>query len=189
MISATITAAFMLTSLFPSPFIPSNFQLQLQSLVVVWESSFLWDRAVTVPVQPDSFGITPNTKLPAPRPFSLLSCPFLPSQIFLQPCLIGALLSLSFFGLPPCQSNAIRPGAGANPLLWLLLLTNPRPKIPKSQWSGKSRDPGERERGQSCGISGGGRGHPLRTRLSPGAAGHLDSPGDRGDLWIAGLLC
>lgn len=96
---------------------------------VFWDSSFLRDSAGTVPMEPDSFGIAPSTKLPAPCPFSRLTCPFPLSQIFLQPCLIGALLSFAFFGLPPCQSNAIRPGAGANPLLWLLLLTNPRPKI------------------------------------------------------------
>lgn len=45
-----------------------------------------------------------------------------------------------------------------------------------------------RGRGQSCRTAGG-RGHPFRTRLSPGAAEHLDSSWDRGDLWIAGLLC
>lgn len=138
-------------------------------------------------MQPDSFGIAPSSELPAPRPFSLLSCPFPLSQIFLQPCLIGALLSLAFFGLPPCQSKAIRPGAGANPLLWLLLLTNPRPKIPESQWSGKTRDPGTGREGKAAGLLGGGGG----THLAPGLAQELWNiwipPGI--DSWIAGLLC
>jgi len=130
-------------------------QLQLGSLLAVVRESaspFMQEVAVTVPVQHltllASLVIAPSAELSALCPFSLLTCPFPLSQIFLQACLIGALLSFPFFGLPPCQSNAIRPGAGANLLLWLLLRTNPLlapcPKIPKSQWSGKTREPGER---------------------------------------------
>lgn len=136
LISAIITAASLLPFAFP---FPSNFQLQPQSLVVIWESSFpwLWD--------------CPQHEVTSSP--SLLSCPFPLSQIFLQPCLIGALLSLAFFGLPPCQSNAIRPGAGANPLLWLLLLPNPRPKIPQEpmEWENPGpRGEGERAKQPDC---------------------------------------
>lgn len=74
---------------------------------------------------------------------------------------------------PPCYGSSYRP----------ILV----PKYLRANGVGKPGTPGRR-RGQSCRTAGG-RGHPFRTRLSPGAAEHLDSSWDRGDLWIAGLLC
>lgn len=55
----------------------------------------------TLNFKPSSFVIALSIKLPAPCPFSLLTCPFPLSQIFLESCLIGALLCLPFLDCHP----------------------------------------------------------------------------------------